>query len=110
MRVYDFPHNMYRNDYSFSIAAHVLNNFTDGVTIPSLPNPTILTSYDIDDVIGFKNGNIQCLVDNRENMIVSEIYSNVHIMNKFALQRHLDEIIGYYTKRKRRTRKVEAGK
>ena len=93
--VYDFPHSMYRNDYSFSIASHMMNNFIDSDAIPPLPNPTILTCYDIDDIIEFKDGVIKCLIDNRENMIISKIYSNVHIMNKFALQRHLDEIIDY---------------
>ena len=108
--VYDFPHSMYRNDYSFSIAAHMLDNFVESNAIPSLPNPTILTSYDIDDVIEFKDGVIKCLIDNRENRIISKIYSNVHIMNKFALQRHLDEIIEHCSTVKKTRKKRQKTK
>ena len=47
--VYKWPGSLYRNDYSFSVAAHMLGGFVDK-GIPQLPVPHLYKTFDTDDV------------------------------------------------------------
>lgn len=96
---YDFPNTMFRNDYAFSIAIHILNGFSvDGDFVTDLPDPSILTATDhdqcfrinaLDDASFFYN-------DKKEpwRYYVSRIKGlNVHCMNKFSLLNNFDTIM-----------------
>lgn len=96
---YHFPGGLYRNDYAFSIALHILNSFEESFDFAKpLPDDTILTALDIDqffkiisptDFLFFVN-------DKRENW---KFYAcktrglNVHCMNKISLLNNMDQIM-----------------
>ena len=46
--VYKWPGNLYRNDYSFSVAAHMMSGFVD----KGIPNfrPHLYKTFDTDDI------------------------------------------------------------
>lgn len=95
--LYGFKEGFYRNDFSFSIAVHILNGYiTKG--IKSLPEHYILTSYQKDGIAE--------LLDSREIIFMSHNVDepwkttlvnikdmNVHIMNKRELLRVSDKFI-----------------
>lgn len=96
--VYEFPGGLFRNDYAFSIAIHVLNGFLENDEIKSLPNKSILTLLDKDQIYKIINKNeIKVFVnDTKENwkFYVSKIKNiDVHCMNKLSLMNNFDEIV-----------------
>jgi hypothetical protein len=99
--VYGFPTQLFRNDYAFSIAIHMLNGFTECNDISSLPFPTLLTSFDCDDLIDVPNlGELVFLVNNRTDhwkfALSRTMGTSVHVMNKFAIIRQAKKIINLY--------------
>ena len=87
--LYGFPEGYYRNDFSFSIAAHIMNGYEFGGQ-KSFPNDKIVTSYQEDS--------IACMKDSKEIIFMSTIMKekwksvlvnvkdmNVHVMNKIEL-------------------------
>lgn len=96
--VYDFPSGLYRNDYAFSIAIHVLNGFLENKEIKKLPGGPILTLTDKDQLFKIKNcKEIMSFVnDSSENW---KFYAhtikgiNLHCMNKISILNNFDEII-----------------
>lgn len=89
--LYRFPGGLFRNDYAFSIAAHLIGGWTEG-GINSLPCPTLLTSFDTDQLIDVKDG----LVFLSEGDLVKVSGTSVHVMNKFSISRHIDKLLGVY--------------
>jgi hypothetical protein len=99
--LYGFPGRLYRNDYAFSIAAHVLNGFSQGDVIAPLPVPTLLTSFDTDELIGVpaRNEAIFLIGDPAEEhrfRVTRTRGLSVHCMNKFSLVRMAPQIIDQY--------------
>lgn len=97
--LYRLPGNLFRNDYVFSIAAHVIGGWSEGA-IPSLPCPTLLTSFDCDELIDVPERNQLLFLVNdstkRSHFNLARISSNVHVMNKFSLARQAKKIIEVY--------------
>ena len=97
--IYGFDgRNMYRNDFAFSIAAHMLNGYRLNNVVASFPYPTILTSYDYDDLVDMPERNsMMFLVNNQENRreygvsVTKDI--DVHVMNKYSILRLADKIV-----------------
>jgi hypothetical protein len=101
--VYGFGGYLYRNDFSFSIALHILNGFLENDEFKKLPTPFILTSTDRDHIhkihlngvtmmyndISMKNHN-----HDHEFYLTRIKGHNIHIMNKLSLQKFADELIG----------------
>lgn len=87
--LYRFPGGLYRNDYVFSVAAHILGG------VDSLPCPTLLTSFDTDELLDVPAKNeLVFLVDDRQvNRVVG---TSVHVMNKFSIARCADRILATY--------------
>lgn len=100
--LYGFGGYLYRNDFSFSIALHILNGFLENDEYKRLPTPFILTSTDRDHIfdvgenylkimfndIGMKNQN------HEHAFYLTKVKGhNVHIMNKLSLQKFVDKII-----------------
>jgi hypothetical protein len=103
--LYGFGGYLYRNDFSFSIALHILNGFIENDEFKKLPTPFILTSTDRDHIhavgpnsltlmyndLGMKNQN------HEHAFYITKVKGhNVHIMNKMSLQKFVDEFIGHY--------------
>lgn len=96
--VYEFPGGLYRNDYAFSIAIHVLNGFLENEEVKSLPNNIIFTLMDKDQLLEIINSKeLKAFVnDQKENwkFYISKIRGvDVHCMNKLSLISKFDDII-----------------
>ena len=96
---YDFPGGLFRNDYAFSIAIHILNGFVESNDyVSSLPDDTILTGMDIDQFYGIHSPNELSMFINDKSE-TWKFYAtrlkglNVHCMNKLSLLNHMDTIM-----------------
>jgi len=99
--LYYFSSGLYRNDHAFSVAIHMLNGFNDFESIiTELPILGLLMSWDVNDIHSVKLNDIILYVERSEskgNYILSRIKdTDVHIMNKWAINRHSDELIKLY--------------
>ena len=96
--LYKWQGTLYRNDYSFSIAAHMMSGFVDK-GIPQLPT-TLYKSFDTDDIHSAVDSNsiIMYLEKPKEpgNFILSK-WSDIdlHVMNKWAINRISDNLFEY---------------
>lgn len=96
--LYKWQGTLYRNDYSFSIAAHVMSGFVDK-GIPQLPT-TLYKSFDTDDIHSALDENtiIMYLEKPRspgDFMLTKWQGVDLHIMNKWAINRVSDNLLGY---------------
>ena len=99
--LYYFSSGVYRNDNAFSVAIHMMNGFNDFESIvKELPISGLLMSWDINDIHSVKFNDIVLYVEKDEpkgTYILSKIRNtDVHIMNKWAINRHADELISLY--------------
>lgn len=98
--VYGFKGTLYRNDFAFSIALHMLNGF--GLdSVASLPSPVLLTSFDCDELydVPAKNEFIFYVNDSKDRwkFTLSRVKGvNVHVMNKFSIIRHASKFLEIY--------------
>ena len=86
---------IFRNDFALSVALHI----TENSNVSSLPESTLLTSYDEDDIIDIDLNKI--ILATRDNdradfMPVKIENRNVHVMNKFALTNNIERIMETY--------------
>lgn len=97
--VYDFPGHLFRNDYAFSIAIHILNGFVeDGDYVKSLPEDRILSALDTDQFFNISSPtNLSFFYQDKKETwkyFVSKTKGlNVHCMNKLSLLNHMDSIM-----------------
>jgi len=94
--LYKWQGTLYRNDYSFSIAAHMMSGFVDK-GIPQLPT-TLYKSFDTDDIHSAvdKNTIIMYLEKPRspgDFMLTKWQGIDLHIMNKWAINRISEELL-----------------
>ncbi len=100
--LYYFSNGMYRNDYAVSIAIHMLNGFSDSESVvKELPINGMLMSWDVNDIHSVQGINDIILYVEKDkekgNYILSRIKDlDVHIMNKWAINRHSDKLIEIY--------------
>lgn len=99
--LYYFSNGMFRNDYAFSIAVHMLNGFNDFESIINeLPIPGLSMSWDINDIHSVRFNDMTLYVEKEKekgSYILTKIKdTDVHIMNKWAINRFADEIISLY--------------
>ena len=97
--VYKWPGSLYRNDYSFSVAAHMLGGFEDKA-IPQLPVPSLYKTFDTDDVHSApaKNELIFYLEKPKslgDFMLCRWRHLDIHVMNKWALNRISEQLLEY---------------
>jgi hypothetical protein len=95
--LYEYSAGFYRNDFSFSIAAHILNGYIRNGT-KSLPDDVLLMSYQKDSIAGIKNTNeIMFLAHKPDEPWITTLVNikdmNIHIMNKRELLRISSEYI-----------------
>ena len=100
--LYSFSSEMFRNDIAFSIAVHMLNGYSsDEPIIHELPVPGLIMSWDTNDIHSINGINDITLFSEKLNQtgeyILARIKNtDVHIMNKWAINRHADKLISIY--------------
>jgi hypothetical protein len=83
---------IFRNDHAFSIAAHFMNDFTNGEFVKELPG-TLFYTTDKDVLVSLKDDTFRFLIEDQKNgsYFLSKITgSSVHVMNKFSLNEIID--------------------
>jgi hypothetical protein len=103
-QVYELEGNLYRNDFSASIARHMLNGFTENTTadIPSLPTKKIVTAKAEDEIIQFNGINkVKVKISKPERLneyIVNSVkHTNIHFLNKKTILDNYDSIVELYS-------------
>ena len=96
--LYRWSGNLYRNDYSFSIAAHVMSGFVDK-GIPQLPT-TLYKTFDTDDIhkaIDEKTLIMYLEKPRSPGDFILTKWSGVdlHVMNKWAINRISEEMLDH---------------
>jgi hypothetical protein len=94
--LYRWPGKLYRNDYSFSIAAHAVSGYLDA-QLPELP-VTLYKTFDVDDVHEVTGLNELTLFVEKPNSpgdftAQSWKHMDLHIMNKWALGRISNDLL-----------------
>lgn len=103
--LYNFPGGIYRNDYSFSIAAHKISGYKDK-GVPQLPFK-VYKSFDIDDVFSAESINEIMLYLEKPSspgdfMLTRWRGTDIHIMNKWAFNRITEDLIKFSKQRKKK--------
>lgn len=97
--VYDFSGALFRNDFAFSIALHMLNGFSDDNDfVKSFPEPAILTALDTDQFMKFNSKSsasfFVCDPAAPYKFYVSKINDvNVHCLNKISILNQYDSTL-----------------
>tara|TARA_X000000950_G_C13881686_1_gene647138 strand:+ start:787 stop:1614 length:828 start_codon:yes stop_codon:yes gene_type:complete len=90
--VYQLSQRVYRNDYSFSIAVNLMDNHKIG----SMPGK-MLYSTDKDVLFEVEEDKLKFLVEKKDRLgQYTAVYTdklNVHVMNKFSLNRMIDGVM-----------------
>ena len=96
--LYNFPGKLFRTDYCVSIACHILNGMIDGDVINNFGGLPLINMLQQDDLVEVRDNEWIFLVNDREaewkNFLSKVKDTDVHCMNKRALQRNTDSILG----------------
>lgn len=88
-RIYQITSNVYRNDFAFSIAVHIMNNFQKADSIGKFPG-SLYYSIDKDYVEKINDNQILIIAEHSQKQIPIKLENlNLHCMNKFALEKLL---------------------
>lgn len=88
--LYNFNSKTYRNDFAFSIAIHILSNHTS-IEQPKVI-PTLYMITDRDSLLDIQDDKISVLLSNEGQDVAATLkHSDLHIMNKFSLDRYIDK-------------------
>jgi hypothetical protein len=96
--LYKWQGTLYRNDYSFSIAAHMMSGFVDK-GIPQLPT-TLYKSFDTDDIHSAIDENTIVMYLEKPRspgdfMLTKWQSIDLHVMNKWAINRASDTLLEF---------------
>ena len=96
--LYKWQGTLYRNDYSFSIAAHMMSGFVDK-GIPQLPT-TLYKSFDTDDIHSAIDENTIVMYLEKPRspgdfMLTKWQGIDLHVMNKWAINRASDNLLEF---------------
>lgn len=91
--LYNIDSNVYRNDYAFSIAIHIMNGKSTGDFATELPGAmTYITDRDL--LIDIDNNKMKFLTEKKdflgEYLVAKTNGIDVHVMNKMSLGRYID--------------------
>jgi hypothetical protein len=97
--LYNCSGSLYRNDFAFSMALHILNGSV-AFDVPSLPIKYLNNSFDIDDIFRVNSHNdiiMYCADAERitEHILSRFTNTDLHIMNKRAIARFIDDFLLY---------------
>ena len=94
--IYQIPRRTFRNDFAFSIAIHIINGFQRTNWPKVLPGRLWFTS-DSDVLIKMDDENYTFLLDKKNweghYHIGTAKDVNIHVMNKFSLDRAISEVL-----------------
>jgi len=95
--LYNCSGNLFRNDFAFSMALHILNGSV-AFDVPSLPFNYLNNSFDLDDIYRVNSHNdiiMYCADAERiTNHLLSRFKNmDIHIMNKKAIGRFVDDFL-----------------
>ena len=95
--LYNCSGNLYRNDFAFSMALHILNGSV-AFDVPSLPIEYLNNSFDLDDIFRINAHNDVIMYCADAEQVSSHILSrfkdmDLHIMNKKAIGRFIDDLL-----------------
>lgn len=95
--VYRIDNPLLRNDYVFSIAVHLMSGFNNTIVPPKLP-AEIYYCLDRDELFDIKNDKtFLFLIEKKDHLgeytLAKTQNQNVHIMNKFSLDRWTDKLL-----------------
>jgi len=95
-RVYQLNSPMFRNDFAFSIAIHIMNGFQKGDFTAAMPGK-LLYITDKDILWKLSDDKMIFLVEKEKHVgeytLVKTVDQTVHVMNKRSLTRIIDEVI-----------------
>jgi hypothetical protein len=99
--LYSLPNGMFRNDFAFSIAIHMLNGFSEAESvINELPISGLLMSWDNNDILavnGINDITLYCEKEEKGKYTLARLKKqDVHIMNKWSVGRVADRLIELY--------------
>lgn len=92
-KLYQISSPVFRNDFAFSIAVHIMNGYTDNQFVGEMPG-TLYYTTDRDELIGLDDDKFVFLLEkeNQSEHFLSKIKSKtVHIMNKYSLNRIISD-------------------
>ena len=94
--VYQIDSLLFRNDYAFSIAIHIMNGFSESGFAGELPGKMLYTT-DQDLIIGLNDDKMKFLVQKENHLgeytALSTVSQSIHVMNKFSLERTINETL-----------------
>lgn len=100
-QVYQISRTLFRNDFAFSIAIHMMNGFVDHNLVKELPNPVIhklLDAGDIHAVNGINDFTVLAYDNNESDYTLMRLKNlDLHVMNKWAIIRNSDQLIEEYS-------------
>lgn len=82
---------LYRNDFVFSIATHIMNGNKHGTFVKEFPGK-LFFSTDMDSILELNDDSITLISnsnDNNKSLIVKLTDANIHFMNKYSLERNI---------------------
>jgi hypothetical protein len=93
--LYQISYTLYRNDYAFSIAIHIMNGFQKGDWAKGIPG-TLYYTTDRDLILSHTDKTMKFLIE-KENLTgqytaFKTDSISVHVMNKFSIARLADEV------------------
>jgi hypothetical protein len=100
--LYYFTSGMFRNDNAFSIAIHMMNGFSnEDSAVQELPITGLLMCWDTNDIQKVNDINDITLYIEKEGhpgvfLLTRLKDTDVHIINKWAINRHADRLIDLY--------------
>ena len=93
--IFQIPTVLYRNDHAFSIAIHIMNGYQSGNFSMPMPGKLFYTT-DKDILWQVKNDKPFFLLEKQDYFgeYTAALWNNhnIHVMNKFSLERYIDEV------------------
>ena len=93
--LYGFESLLYRNDYAFSIASHIMSGYTqsDDNFVNSFPVDNTLFAWDNDLLLDVERDSLLFSVDNK----LVKSYSSTHVMNKYTFLQQQEKMIEVFS-------------
>ena len=92
-KIYQIVSPVFRNDFAFSIAAHIMNGYTTNDFVKKMPG-TLYFTTDRDELIKLVEDDFLFLIEKenqREQFLTRIKGKTVHVMNKYSLGRIIDD-------------------
>jgi alpha-N-acetylglucosamine transferase len=91
--LYSIPNPLFRNDFAFSIAIHIMNGKTNGQFAVELPGK-MFYAMDRDILVSIDNNKMKFLIEKKdflgEYIAAKTTGLDVHVINKLSLSRYID--------------------